>query len=207
MFFLQKPSQETITQLLVQQNRLPLNYPEVGATLTDPPAGYNVDHNQVLLGKGSETWQLAKEALQSWQHFNIAWLKLVPSTVPVEEGQVVAVLTKVLGAFWSLTPCRLVYVREEEDEQSSRFGFAWGALPGHAAKGEERFLVEWNYKTDEVRYDVLAFSLPDHWLAHLGYYYVRYLQQKFGRDTKQAMVETIQKKLTSARGAVNVASS
>ncbi len=51
----------------------------------------------------------------------------------------------------------------------SRFGFAYGTLPGHVESGEERFLVEWDRGDDAVWYDILAFSRPNHVLTRLGY--------------------------------------
>ena len=39
----------------------------------------------------------------------------------------------------------------------SRFGFAYGTLPGHGGSGEERFLIERD-RDDGVWYDILAFS-------------------------------------------------
>ena len=72
-----------------------------------------------------------------------------------------------------------------------RFGFAYGTLPGHAERGEERFLVEWSHEDDSVFYDVLAFSRPNHLLAWLGYPFARILQRRFARDSKEAMKEAV----------------
>ena len=62
-----------------------------------------------------------------------------------------------------------------------RYGFAYGTLPDHPERGEERFLVEWNQADDSVWYDLLAVSRPGHWLARIGYLYARYEQAKFRR--------------------------
>jgi uncharacterized protein (UPF0548 family) len=42
-----------------------------------------------------------------------------------------------LGPFTMLAPCRIVYVTE----QATRFGFGDGTLPGHPERGEEAFHV------------------------------------------------------------------
>jgi Domain of unknown function (DUF1990) len=46
------------------------------------------------------------------------------------------------GAIWSRSaaPCRVVCVVDEAGP-TSKFGFAYGTLPGHVESGEERFLI------------------------------------------------------------------
>lgn len=73
----------------------------------------------------------------------------------------------------------------------SKFGFAYGTLPGHAEIGEERFLLEWDRATDSVCYDILAFSRPNHFLTRLGYPLVRRTQKRFGRDSAVAMFRAV----------------
>jgi len=64
-------------------------------------------------------------------------------------------------------------------------------LPGHVARGEERFQVE-IAEDDSVWYDILAFSQPRHLLTKIGYPFVRRLQNRFGRDSAAAMVRLAQ---------------
>jgi uncharacterized protein (UPF0548 family) len=80
-----------------------------------------------------------------------------------------------------------VRVVDEPDATVSRFGFAYGTLPDHAGTGEERFLIEWDRQTNEVRYDILAFSRPQWLSARLAYAYMRRLQKRFGRESAAAM--------------------
>ena len=56
---------------------------------------------------------------------------------------------------------------------AERFGFAYGTLPGHAERGEERFSVVLNRDDGSVHYEVLAMSRPKHPLAWLGYPFAR----------------------------------
>lgn len=56
-------------------------------------------------------------------------------------------------------------------------------LPGHVESGEERFLIEWDRTINQVFYDILAFSKPNHMLTRLGYPFVRQRQNRFGRDS------------------------
>jgi len=76
------------------------------------------------------------------------------------------------------------------DRATRGFGFAYGTLPGHVERGEERFLVE-IADDDSVRYDILAFSQPKHLLTKIGYPFVRRLQKRFGRESSAAMVRAV----------------
>ena len=98
----------------------------------------------------------------------------------------VAILARSIGLWW-LNACRIVYV-VDEDGPVKRFGFAYGTLPDHAGSGEERFLVEWDRADDSVWYDILAFSRPRHFLARLGYPWVRRTQKQVGRSQQQSML-------------------
>jgi uncharacterized protein (UPF0548 family) len=91
---------------------------------------------------------------------------------------------------WRLNACRIVYVVDEAGA-TSKFGFAYGTLPGHVESGEERFLVEWDRGDDAVWYDILAFSRPNHILPRLGYPFVRVLQKRFGRDSAASMFRAV----------------
>src|SRR5262249_25102117 len=88
--------------------------------------------------------------------------------------------------YW-LNACRVVY-RVEEKDVTQRYGFAYGTLEEHAECGEERFTVEWNGETDEVHYDLLAFSRPHQLLVRLGRPLARRLQRRFAIDSMRAMV-------------------
>ena len=99
-----------------------------------------------------------------------------------------AVLASRCGVWW-LNACRIVYVIDEA-APFRRFGFAYGTLPDHAERGEERFTVEWR-DDDSVWYDLLAFSQPRHWLARLGYPLTRHYQKCFGLDSLAAMSKAV----------------
>ncbi len=63
----------------------------------------------------------------------------------------------------------------------SRFGFAYGTPLGSIPRGGEgeRFTVKWDRTSDNVFYDILAFSRPRHTLAKLAYPLSRSLQRAF----------------------------
>jgi uncharacterized protein (UPF0548 family) len=114
---------------------------------------------------------------------------LCPVDASLRAGTTVAVLARHAG-FWSLGSARIIYLLEESSAVE-RFGFAYGTLPGHAERGEQRFLVEHDLRSGAVSYDVLAFSRPNHPLAWLGYPFIRVLQGRFARDSKEAMKRAV----------------
>ena len=185
MFILGKPSDAQIQAFIESQQLREFSYPEVGATRTTPPSGYQVDHNRIRLGQGPQIYEQAITALRKWKHFDLCWVQLHPANAPIAVGSVVAVLVHHL-AFWSLNATRIVYVIEEAADVK-KFGFAYGTLPDHAERGEERFSIEWHSNDDSVWYDILAFSRPNKAAAKLGLPITRMLQRRFARDSLAAM--------------------
>ncbi|HYV82287.1 MAG TPA: DUF1990 domain-containing protein [Pyrinomonadaceae bacterium] len=181
MFLIREPSETDAARFAASQRNLPFTYAEVGATNATPPTGYTIDHNRIQLGAGEAIYGRAVEALKNWRHFDLGWVTITPRGVPVEVGATVAVKARAFGT-WSLSATRIVYTIEEE----RRFGFAYGTLPDHVEKGEERFLVEW-LADDTVWYDILAFSRPRHPLVRLSAPFARRLQRQFARDSLNQM--------------------
>jgi len=186
---LRKPTAESVDRFLKAEAQRSFTYSAVGATAETPPAGFVVDRTRIKLGEGELVFEAAKAALQEWEHFNLGWVEVRPSKPPIQPGEVVAVLGQAVGLWW-LNACRIVYVVDESGP-IKQFGFAYGTLPGHAESGEERFLVEWDRKANEVWYDILAFSRPNHILTRLGYPVVRCTQKRFGRDSAAAMLKAV----------------
>jgi uncharacterized protein (UPF0548 family) len=182
MFLLTRPTAAYIAAFLEARKADSFSYTDVGVTRTSPPRGFAVDHNRIMLGHGEEVFDRAKKAVRQWKMFDIPGIELFYSDSPIETGRDVALLAKHLGIY-SLNACRIVYVVDEP----SRFGFAYGTLSEHAESGEERFTVELHPETDEVWYDVFAFSRPGHFLVKLGYPYGRYRQKQFAIGSKEAI--------------------
>lgn len=189
MFLLRKPSAEIIRRFINSQYDSPFSYSQVGATRGRPPAGFTVDHYRIKIGDGKETYNRAVAALKSWKQFDLGWVTIVPSGLPVEVGTTVAVRAKTFG-IWSLSACRIVYVIDE-DKEVKKFGFAYGTLTDHVECGEERFTVEWQ-TDDSVWYDILAFSRPQHPLVKLGRPLARRLQKRFAGESLQVMLQIAQ---------------
>jgi len=185
MFLLRKPSKETVERFVKSQSNLPFTYGEVGATRTAAPPGYTIDHNRIRLGEGREVFRSSSVALSKWRQFDLGWLSVVPQDSPLKAGTTVAVQARTFG-FWSLNACRIVY-SIDEDGPVQRFGFAYGTLPDHAERGEERFMIE-RLEDNSVWYDILAFSRPRHPLAKAGGCLMRRWQKQFARESLAAML-------------------
>lgn len=189
MFFLSRPSDERIREIIEEQRSADFSYEDVGATKGLMPSGYRILHRHLELGRGAERFALAVEAIHRWKTFNFPGVWVYPPEAPIDRGNTVAVLVKHFG-FWSANCCRIVYVLDE-DGPVQRFGFAYGTLPEHAAQGEERFLVEWDRYSDMVSYDIVSFSRPRHWLAMVGYPLAQKTQKRFLENSLNAMTRAV----------------
>jgi uncharacterized protein (UPF0548 family) len=185
MISLRRPPTEMIREFLASQANLGFTYAAVGATASQPPPGFDVDHTRTKLGEGEKVFMTAKAALRRWDQFRLGWVEAWSSKTTMEPGDVVAVVARMLGLWW-LNACRIVYV-VDEDKPIQRYGFAYGTLPDHAETGEERFLIEWDQASGEVWYDILAFSRPHLLFTRLGYPFVRRVQKRFARASAAAM--------------------
>ena len=190
MWFFQKPSEEQVRAFLACQSQQPLSYREVESSRAGAPAGYDLDHNRIQLGKGSAMFEAACAAVRHWQMFPRQWTEIHPAATPIRAGNVVAMLARVFGLWW-LNACRIVYVIAET-APTRRFGFAYGTLPCHVECGEERFTVEWDHD-DCVWYDIRAFSRPRYWLVRLGYPLARRVQRRFVVQSQAAMQQVVAK--------------
>ena len=209
MYSFIQPTSETIRRFLVEQGLKRFSYPEIGASHSELPANYTVDHNRICLGQGQAVFERAKVALHRWEMFNLGWVQLcwadaptLPTLsvgmqaarttpyAPLEVGTTVGVLARALG-LWSLNACQIVYLLEEQGEVE-RFGFAYGTLLDHVEQGEERFSLEWHHQDNSVWYDILAFSRPNQLLSRLGQPYVRRLQKRFAKDSMRVMFSAVQ---------------
>lgn len=185
MFLLLKPDARRIERFLAAQRNRTFSYREVGHSRRGAPPGYMVDHSRVRLGEGRAAFARAVEAVRSWRMFDQGWVSLHPAAAPIEPGTTVAVRCRHFG-FWSLHACRVVY-RVDEEGPVVRFGFAYGTLPDHVERGEERFTVEWHHEDGSVWFDLYAFSRPDHPLVRLAYPLTRLLQRRFASGSQRTM--------------------
>jgi uncharacterized protein (UPF0548 family) len=198
MIFVRKPTAEAIQAFVADQSTLDFTYREVGRTATSPPVGWTVDHTRIELGAGQAVYERARGAIQRWTQFDLGWVEAWPRDTPIRAGETVAVMIRAFRLRW-VNSARIVYVVDETAEAVTRFGFAYGTLPGHVEAGEERFLVEWDRATDGVFYDIFAFSRPRHILTRMAPWQVRRMQKQFARDSAAAMVRVVQSSSTPSR--------
>lgn len=179
---LTRPSPTDVDRILALQAKLDFTYPDVGATRGTLPRGWTVDYHRMVLGNGLGDFARAKQALREWAQFRLGWIDLDPKEAPIVPGSVVAVVAR--GAFlWWINAARIIYVIDEPD----RFGFGYGTLPHHIARGEERFLVGLDPSDGSVWFDLLAFSTPKGLLSRIGYPFVRRYQHQFAEHSMEAM--------------------
>ncbi|WP_370247120.1 DUF1990 family protein [Nocardioides sp.] len=138
----------------------PFTYPDVGATLREPPAGWPAFRRERVLAR--RDFEVAAERLLRWGVQEGAGLRVTASAVRVAPGVVVQVRIGV-GPLGLTAPCRVVEVIEEPD----RAGFVYGTLPGHPERGEELFVLD-RLPDGALRLTVAAFSRHGSWLTRLG---------------------------------------
>ena len=184
MCSLARPNAQQLQRFLEAQAAESFSYAELGQSGDGAPAGYDLDHNRVLLGQGQPVFDAACRALSQWQMFPAPWTEIWPAGARQDVGTPLLMIARVFGLWW-VNACRVVY-RLESHDASRRFGFAYGTLPGHVEQGEERFMVEWD-QDGNLWYDLRAFSRPRHWLVRLGYPVTRRLQRRFVLQSQAAM--------------------
>ena len=183
-----KPTGESLQTFLEQQSSADFSYDGVGGTFPSAtlPPGYIVDRTRLQLGLGQEIFHAATAALKPWEQFHLGWVEAWPPTAPLSPGQVIIIQGYAIGLWWS-NASRIVYAIDEP----TRFGFAYGTLPSHIEKGEERFLIEWDQTTDQVWFNIMAFSRPNHFASHIGQPWVRRKQKRFGRESAARMFRAV----------------
>lgn len=131
----------------------PLTYDGPGATkdAARVPRFFLPLEGSRRIGSGEACFRRASAAVLAWEAQRSAWIDIHASAAVVAEGVVADQRIGPISA-----PCRVVYVLDEP----RRKGFAYGTLPGHPERGEERFAVTWDPQTDEVRAEVSSVSLP-----------------------------------------------
>lgn len=138
-------------------------YIDLGATLAGTrPDGFHHDCYETDLGYGPEIFQRAVEGLKAWETHHLPGVRVFPAGQEIQPGATV-VVTLGTSLLALAAPCRIVGVVDEK----SRWGFAYGTLPGHPEQGEEAFVVSIT-SNETVRFEVVAFSRPDDSLVRLS---------------------------------------
>jgi uncharacterized protein (UPF0548 family) len=116
-------------------------YRHIGSTLR---AGHGRSAGR-RLGSGREDFERACAGLRRWACHAGVGATVYPAGAPLTEGGTVLVVLP-LGPVAVVVPNRIVEVIEEP----TRYGFAYGTLPGHQERGEESFVVELRNDGDVV---------------------------------------------------------
>lgn len=139
-----------------------LTYEEVGATGRDLPAGYHHARLRRVVGQGRADFDRARALLFSGEVQRRAGAEVRMSETPLREGTRVDMRVR-LGPVVFRIPCLVVWA-----ERTDTFcGFAYGTLPGHPERGEERFELRLE-PSGQVVFSIIAFSRPGRWFTRLG---------------------------------------
>lgn len=184
-----KPTRVFIDRWMDSSSMAGFDYEAVGRTMSEPPAGWDVDVQRIELGRDSHVWTSAVQALNRWAQFDLSWVQPHDTTVPLEAGQHFAFISRQLG-LWSVNVCRLVYVIDDRDDRTERFGFAYGTVGTHLVRGEERFLLERD-EQGTVWFEIRKFSQPAHLAVRLAGPLARHYQRRFSRDALARVAQEV----------------
>lgn len=128
-----RPRRDQLDRLLADASAADFTYEHTTSTLTrvDLPT-WRRD-----LGDVPGAYERAVAALQSWAPQRRIGARIHPDAAMLEAGTSLLVVLRA-GPAEIVAPVRIVAVIDETD----RFGYAYGTLPGHPERGEESFIVE-----------------------------------------------------------------
>lgn len=141
---------------------LTVTYPEVGATAGELPEGYHHLRRERTIGHGREVFERAADDLFAGLVQRRAGAAIRLSDVPLREGTHVQMRVRI-GPLAFDIPCVVVWSQRTVDF----CGFAYGTLPGHPERGEERFELHLTPAGDVI-FRIVAFSSPGRWFTRLG---------------------------------------
>lgn len=151
---------------------LPLTYTEVGATGGTMPDGYRHVRVERVIGHGPDVFARAADALLAGEVQRRAGARIRLDPAPIRLGTEVRMLLRV-GPLAFRAPARVVWAKRTD----TRCGFAYGTLPGHPERGEERFALELT-ASGAVVFRITAFSKPGRWFTRLGAPLARLVQAR-----------------------------
>lgn len=91
---------------------------------------------EAVVGQGAGAFQRAVTGLKTWKAHRLPGMQVFPHDQEIRSG-VTVVLTLGTPIASIAAPCRIVGVIDGQ----TRWGFAYGTLPGHPEQGEESFAV------------------------------------------------------------------
>lgn len=160
-----------------------LTYTEVGATAGELPPGYRHLRVERVVGHGRDVFERAADDLLAGEVQRRAGAVVRMSDVPLREGTLIRMRMR-LGLLVFHVPCRVVWA----EKTAVSCGFAYGTLPGHPERGEERFQLRLT-PTGDVTFAIVAFSAPGRWYTRLGGPVVRLVQARMTRRYLNALAQ------------------
>ena len=158
---LRRPTDDQLAALLERCPTDRLSYEPIGASLDASAAAPGLHRRRWTTAlPGADAFDRGADALRTWAVQRGSGLA-VAADGPIAVGTNVALGVPLPVGFVDAT-CRIVAVVDEPN----RYGFAYGTLSVHPARGEEAFVV---VRDDDgaVRFDVDAVSSPRQVLARL----------------------------------------
>lgn len=138
-------------------------YSDIGATLAGKrPEGFHHDRYEAVIGEGPEAFRRAVTGLKTWKAHRLPGMRVFPEDREIRSGATVVVTLGTPIASIAI-PCRVVGVVDGQ----TRWGFAYGTLPGHPEQGEESFAVSMD-PDGAVHFEIEAFSRPADPLVRLS---------------------------------------
>ena len=198
MLTVRAPSPDQIDGFVRKHGGNGFNTPS-GLTEGTAPPRWFVDDVDAILGIGNDAFEAAAAALRHWEQMNLPWFKVHrPDRTPLDPGVVVAYSARIAG-MWMTFACRIVSVIDEVDPDGGRrFGFVYGTIDPHAAKGEERFLVRLDARTREVHGSIRAVSRPARWYMWAGLPVARRAQRLFKAEALAILAGAVRRRMTPA---------
>jgi uncharacterized protein (UPF0548 family) len=158
----------------------PYSYDCVGASKDGPPAGWRQDDQRVHIGRGDDL-DKAVQILNRWVQFDLSWVFPYRQDVPIQPGALFAFCSHQYG-IWALNICRIIYLINDDSEQMTRVGFAYGTVGDHSVRGEETFTIELDKETDNLYFRTTKFSRPAQFFTYLMLPLTTMTQDRFTRD-------------------------
>jgi uncharacterized protein (UPF0548 family) len=153
-------SEGDLERALDGARRAELTYHHVGSTLQRRAVPGVPDRSVAREVPG--TLAAAEAALRAFAPHRGIRARVVPPDAAVEVRRSLIVVVP-FGPVEMCVPTRIVAVVDEP----SRFGFAYGTLPGHIEAGEELFVAE-ALDADRLRLTIRIHAKPESALARLG---------------------------------------
>lgn len=145
-----------------RERMLALTYSEVGATAGELPSGYRHIRVERVIGHGRATFERASDDLLAGLAQRRAGMAIEMSEIPMREGTLVRMHMR-LGPLTFRAPCVVVW----SERTPELCGFAYGTLPGHPERGEERFELRMD-AAGSITFQIIAFSVPGRWFTRVG---------------------------------------